>query len=436
MAFDRLYALKVAKARTLEIQGRPVTLSRGTSSGTDTTFSGPEAEVLEQLERILAHSNFQHGERYKNFLRYIVENTLESRFERLKERIIGSEVLGRSPDFDTSNDPSVRVVAGEVRKRLALYYSEAEHAHELQIKIPVRAYIAEFTFPNLLQVDTPQAAKKPQHADPRRLRRIRFVVGGLAAVAVISAAICVVLFRPTPAIDKFWSPFVSSSGNVAMCLSAHVHSDDGKEADPQVSFSYNGAGRPLTYEGYRNLHNGLVAATDVIAFSKLASYMQRKRKNPVFMSAQTASLSDLNGTPVILIGSFHNDWSMRFEAEHRFQFQKDSARGYRWIEDTRAPNDRKWMLDEAAPFDQVTMDYLLISRVLDQTSGQWWMDIAGLTSVGAIVGSQLVTDPKTMEALAKNLPKGWENKNLQMVLGFKVVQGSPGTPRLLAYYSW
>jgi hypothetical protein len=127
---------------------------------------------------------------------------------------------------------------------------------------------------------------------------------------------------------------------------------------------------------------------------------------------------------------------MRFDAEHRFHFQHDQENKWRWIEDAQNPAKRDWMLDDSAPVDQISTDYLLITRVFNQPTGQWWMSISGLTGVGTMVGSRAVTDPKTVEELFSQLPGDWQKKNFQMVLGFKVIQGSPGNPRRLAFYSW
>jgi hypothetical protein len=58
--------------------------------------------------------------------RYIVEHSLAASDGSLRERIIGIEVFGRSPDYDTAEDPGVRLRAADVRKRLAQYLSGEE----------------------------------------------------------------------------------------------------------------------------------------------------------------------------------------------------------------------------------------------------------------------------------------------------------------------
>src|SRR5579862_3556134 len=93
--------------------------------------SVPDAGLVrEQLERLVAHSLFANSKRYPALLGYVVEQTLQGNAADLKERSIGIEVFGRAPTYDANADPIVRITAGEVRKRLGLYYYDAAHAGE------------------------------------------------------------------------------------------------------------------------------------------------------------------------------------------------------------------------------------------------------------------------------------------------------------------
>src|ERR1700694_5999171 len=82
----------------------------------------PEA-VREALTRVLASTEFRTSKRSQEFLRYVVEHTLNGHRDMLKERTIGIEVFGRPTSYDPSDDATVRVKAGEVRKRLGIYYA-------------------------------------------------------------------------------------------------------------------------------------------------------------------------------------------------------------------------------------------------------------------------------------------------------------------------
>jgi hypothetical protein len=99
--------------------------------------------VRGELERVLSSDYFQTSKRCVAFLRYAVEQIL-SGHQELKERSIGIEVFDRRPTYDTNLDPVVRMTAGEVRKRLALYYQGAAEDPELRIELPVGSYVPRF----------------------------------------------------------------------------------------------------------------------------------------------------------------------------------------------------------------------------------------------------------------------------------------------------
>src|SRR5712692_10353068 len=83
----------------------------------------PEAAVRAALNRVLHSQGFRASRRSQDFLRYVVERTLDGQADTLKERTIGIDVFGRLSGYDPSDDATVRVKAGEVRKRLGHYYS-------------------------------------------------------------------------------------------------------------------------------------------------------------------------------------------------------------------------------------------------------------------------------------------------------------------------
>ena len=116
----------------------------------------PETEVLEEgrkqavraeLEEIVASHHFSQSRRYPAFLRFIVEAALRGETELLRERVIGTEVFGREASYDTNADPSVRMTAAEVRKRIAQYYRETNRDDQTQIEVRAGSYVPIFIFP-------------------------------------------------------------------------------------------------------------------------------------------------------------------------------------------------------------------------------------------------------------------------------------------------
>jgi TolB-like protein len=100
--------------------------------------------VRQELERVLASPGFASNERLSRFLRVIVERHLVGRDGELKESVIGIEVFGRQPGFDTKQDSTVRTEAGRLRARLAQYYAGDGIGDRVIIELPKGGYIPAF----------------------------------------------------------------------------------------------------------------------------------------------------------------------------------------------------------------------------------------------------------------------------------------------------
>ena len=114
-------------------------------------FSQPDGEesishelIRQELKRIVASRHFRTSRRGKEFLLYVVNQTMDGNSDLLKERLIGAQIFGRKPDYATGEDPVVRVQAGDVRRRLELYHSDTEIHPEVVIRIPLGSYAPVF----------------------------------------------------------------------------------------------------------------------------------------------------------------------------------------------------------------------------------------------------------------------------------------------------
>src|SRR5713226_1031260 len=97
-----------------------------------------------QMERVLASAGFSRNERLARFLRFVVERHLEGRDDELKESLIAIEVFGRSPGYDSKQDPIVRTEASRLRARLSEYYLGEGKGDSLAIELPKGGYVPVF----------------------------------------------------------------------------------------------------------------------------------------------------------------------------------------------------------------------------------------------------------------------------------------------------
>ena len=108
------------------------------------SFDGvPQHQVQVALDRLLASPDFQASERNKRFLRYVVEETLAGRDDRIKAYSIATLVFERGEDFDTMKDTIVRIEAGRLRRALDIYFLKHDDA-DLRISIPKGSYVPSF----------------------------------------------------------------------------------------------------------------------------------------------------------------------------------------------------------------------------------------------------------------------------------------------------
>src|SRR5437867_6516627 len=132
---------------------------------------------------------------------------LDGEGERIKERTIGIEVFGRDPDYDTNLDPIVRMTAGEIRKRLAQYYVEADHERELRIELPSGSYVPEFHL-TVSKTHTPVLSW-------RRSGYAKYAAT-LIAVCLLAGGMWLVIGSRESALDMFWRPILDNSSAVVL----------------------------------------------------------------------------------------------------------------------------------------------------------------------------------------------------------------------------
>ena len=116
------------------------------------------AEVVEQLERILASNRFSRAARMRRFLTYVVERKLEGE-PPSKEQTLAIEVFDKTAKFDPRLDPIVRVEARRLRSRLTEYYAKEGVDDPIVIQLPLGGYEPEFELAGASE--PPKVERKP-----------------------------------------------------------------------------------------------------------------------------------------------------------------------------------------------------------------------------------------------------------------------------------
>ena len=371
----------------------------------------------------------------------MVESALDDRADHLKERSIGTELFGRQPDYDTNADHMVRTVAGEVRKRLAQYYVEPGREDEIRIDLPAGSYLPQFRrtvagerkAANGIVPDSEETATL--NLEPRRTLTAVRPSGSLRVVLPIAGACLIIaagivwtrarLVSETMT-DQFWAPVTASSNTVTLCV-GQAESTNSQEAQPLPTSSLTLSEAHRRYEK--------VAFADAVTLAQLSGLLKTRGRNFRVLYSPQITLADMRQGPTILIGAFDNDWTLRLTGPLRYSFQWDATFNVSKIVDGQHPEFQDWTIDWRTPYLQLSEDYAIVSRVADPTTGEILIVVAGITKYGTLAAGEFLTSSR-MDELKRYAPRGWEHKNLQVVLSTKVVKGSPGPPRVVTAYFW
>ena len=398
--------------------------------------------IREQLGRVLSSSVFNKSKGCSNLLAYVVTRTLEGAAETLKERTIGVEVFGRTPDYDTASDHVVRSVASEVRKRLAQYYMEPGRLREIRIDIPPGSYLPRFV---AAPVSPPQETEDIGIASvsvPERSWIAGFLGGRLRSRTVaIPMAIAVVLsilaigaeirHSDGRTLNEFWQPVLQATNPVLVCIAAR--NQTAQLSLPGAPGLSDNQTVPAVAGG--TIHDSdTVYLDDALALAKLTGWLQQKAKLSRVVLPARVTFTDLQTSPAILIG-FNNYWTTSLNSRLRFAMEHGNTPDTRILRDKKNPG-RNWSIDLSTPYDQPITDYALVVRALDPETGQMVITAAGLTHFGTLAASDFLTNPAQMKKLDAYAPRGWERKNLAVVLSTDVVKGSPGSPKIVAADFW
>lgn len=104
----------------------------------------PAERVLRQLQRILDSQEFHATKRQREFLQFVVEETLAGRAEEIKGYTIATRVFDRQEDFDQALDPIVSIQASQLRRALERYYLTGGSQDAIRIDIPKGTYVPLF----------------------------------------------------------------------------------------------------------------------------------------------------------------------------------------------------------------------------------------------------------------------------------------------------
>jgi hypothetical protein len=427
--------------------------------------------------QVLESKPFRTSKQCQNFLRYVVLNTLDGKDDALKERVIGAAVLERSPDYNTSDDPVVRIRAADVRKRLAMYYQDEGLDAAIRITIPSGSYRAFFhqadphpeamiahpvppgpghisddlglstsvietlvhfpaaapgSLPSEDSITSPATDSQKPASGHSQTRNRRTVLALLLAVFIASVAGPIVWYQKAqsqkqftlfwaPTLDQPRPPIIYVGSNAVYRLSNNfldryqqAHPDyNGLESLPAIDPTATIRGGDL-YEDDKDF----VGLGDVAAAVSISTFFKGRDVHYDLRFGRDIVFGDFQTTPVILIGAFNNNWTLELNDKMPYRFIVING-----IKRLEGP-EHTWQT-WYGPNDAPREDYALITREISPKSGEPVIAVAGLDQTGTRAAAEFVSTPALLDAALSKLPPGWQNKKVQIVLHTNIVNYIP-----------
>ncbi len=423
-------------------------------------------QVRRQMNRLLATSHFKNSRRYPALFRFIVEETLEGRGEFLKERLLGVRVFNRPPDYDTADDPIVRVTIAEIRKRIAQYYHEEAHETEMRIELLPGNYEPEFhpsrvrapaqdgsldpsartrdSEAQILADDSGSSAPVGESRNTLFSRLNRFLIAAAALIVIAGVSVALWQWAHPSAVDEFWKPILASRHTVIFCLPADAAGSKAAEAAgiipsaPAESRSRSGspaaeADSPTFLDHETEGEN--VVFSDALAMQKISNWLATQGTDSRLRLNLLTTLDDLQQGPTVLIGGLDNNWTLRAVGRLRYRFSGTNQQQY-WIVDSKNPTKKDWSVDLEKRYSSVRRDYALVARFHDESTRQIQVVVAGIGMSGTASAGKFLVDPNLMKELRRRVGSGFRDHDFEVVLGMDVVNGEGGSPEILAVEVW
>lgn len=464
---------------------------QGHNHPTDSPAIKP-AEVQQTLEALLGSKYFSHSPQKRKFLRLICDFYLSDRVRELNEYLLGRDVFNRGANYHPADDPIVRVVAHDVRKKLEMYYQHEGLDDAIRLQIPIGSYEPQFarrqsqrleTAPALPPASTEIMAAEAAPAEmmivgapsaevvaagPNRLWT--WALGG--GVILLTAALVFFAFsnrelrrqmqaaearQIQPLSNAVWEPFLKKTDPTLLVLSNPLSCLIVAGNDPQAqvkrSIELSAAqAAELTRFAQASRSQAISSITpnprlilsldtftgvgEAVGLYRLTDLFRSADRSLILKQSRTVSAEDLKHHDVILLGGFlSNDWSGRLPVTEDFVHTIGAT-----IEN-RHPQPGEELVYHPG-FSQQTgdlvEDYALITVKPNILYENTVMVLAGCHSAGTEAAAEFVTSKNYLQAFTERLRQmggsAGAPKYYQALLKVGVENGIPTTISLLTIH--
>lgn len=432
----------------------------------------------QHLEDVLRGEAFRGSSRGGQFLRYVVEQSISGHCDELKERLIGIELFGRAPSYDTGEDAIVRVTASDVRRRLLQHYGTYGTGSEFRIRLPLGSYIPEISrdiLPKMEAVEekeiespieastdplfvsspvaeqgdlAPATQEKISRVGTRQLWTRRKVLLGCMGITVFGI---LALWLATQTVrartESLWGELFGFQLNTKLITS-----------DPNIVEIQTLTGQTVTLSDYANqryvpdpskitpqlmkfsteiLRGDKAAAVDTGVAVNIAEWMdQAKAGRLAIQSARNLRFADLlkDGNFILLGSPRSNPWALFYSDHLDFRFVFDQDSNQEIVENLHPRRGESAKYIPTAKGFATGQSFAVASYLRNPDHQGHVLLIAGADAEGTEAVDDLMTNSAELSAVMSQC--GLSHKapipNFQLLLRLSTMAGSPEHSEVIA----
>jgi hypothetical protein len=395
-----------------------------------------EERARAEIDRLLHSDLFRASDAQRRLLSYLAEKSLSGQADELKEYTVGTEGMGKPPDYDPQRDSSVRMQAARLRDKLTEFYQTEGANDPIQIEFPKGRFKLLFE----LRSVPARISSRPS------LRRVRWITAMAMAILV---AILVWAGGPLQprisflaggssqsAVDTIWQPFFTSKRPVLLSLGAPLFMDVeglGYFRAPGTD-DWDAAQRQGQLRGIQQLfpghplepthvYTGIGEATGAFHLAKLFG---KRGQNLRLVPSDMLSWEEIAGSDVIFVGPPKFNLQLKeIPVEQDIILDRDGIRNLHPHAD-----EPPYIPDEDAPrpvTSSISQAYALITRMPGLHGEGDVIVCASNWTVGTLAAILYVTREDSAQQLVDRmrLPSGKLPRYYQVVVRSKVKGFTP-----------
>ncbi|HEV2487656.1 MAG TPA: hypothetical protein VGT08_19205 [Terracidiphilus sp.] len=396
------------------------------------------------------------------FLLYISEHAISGRTDRLKEQTIGTEVLGRRPNYNPADDNIVRVRAHELRGRLEKHFATEGVQEPIILRVPRGSYVPEFVSRTEILPETPESAlvvQKPADDAPKETstKRNWLPIAAMLLIAISGSAVVTryLLLRntnssndstPSGAIHDLWGQFFDKPNEELKVVYADTSfalwqdlNGENLNLGDYLNRSYlNVKGDKLFNVAMRRV----TSLADIAIATRLAVIAGKSDGQMNLEFARDVNADFLHQGNLVLIGSHRsNPWVEVYEPSLNFQLDQDPHSGAPIFRNQSPQSGETPVYAIPAAYDtqkvseRTYASYGVIALMRGCGGRGLTVVLEGLNAQATDAMGDLVTDPQRLDQLLKGIghTPGTAVAPFEALIRITSLPGAYADPKIEAY---